>query len=446
MDKLKVVLSVLKKHHFWVLAGIIVAVALAVWATATADVTKRSDDRKAKIDSKFQAMTRILADAKHPNEETISIIEEKDEAEKEKALETWKKLYQEQKDKNRLPDNLTSEFKTFFESGEEIPQEYRAEYQIFLRGYVGELFFEKLDQIRPKGWKYGDPEPTSKEMVGIVDWDGWEDIIRSRFEWATPPGTELIRQTQEDLWVYEALVRIIRNTNEGATRPDMAAVKRINAMEIGADVAGLGTGSRGVGITLPQAGAAAAMKQDSGGRYVDEDGQALSPGKPGPFAEFKMMPIRLDLLVDQTMLPKLMVECANSTMPIEIRSVRLWPNEGSLFNPNEAGKPALTRGKSTQSSDAAADATAYRYIPVEIEGIICIYNPPDMELLGTGAAAEQPAGAPPTTPAVPAPTTPPAATPPATPPATTPPATPPATTPPTATSGTASSAGTGGSP
>ena len=42
-----------------------------------------------------------------------------------------------------------------------------------------------------------------------------------------------------------------------------------------------------------------------------------------PFAEFKLMPIRMSLIMDQHRIPKLLVECANSNMPIEVRRVRI---------------------------------------------------------------------------------------------------------------------------
>ena len=40
---------------------------------------------------------------------------------------------------------------------------------------------------------------------------------------------------QEDLWVYEALLRIIENTNQGYTSYYNAPVKEIDALQIGAD-------------------------------------------------------------------------------------------------------------------------------------------------------------------------------------------------------------------
>ena len=47
------------------------------------------------------------------------------------------------------------------------------------------------------------------------------------------PNSFQVRLAQEDLWVYEALLRIIRATNEGATSYHNAAIKRIEGLHIG---------------------------------------------------------------------------------------------------------------------------------------------------------------------------------------------------------------------
>ena len=70
------------------------------------------------------------------------------------------------------------------------------------------------------------------------------------------------------------------------------------------------------------------------GRYVDDKGEPLLyeseyPYAKHPYAEFKMMPIRMDLVMDQRRLPRLLVECANSNMPIEVRRIRIATGTGS---------------------------------------------------------------------------------------------------------------------
>ena len=52
-------------------------------------------------------------------------------------------------------------------------------------------------------------------LVGKVDWNPTDlKRIRAKFFWAKQPVTIQVRLAQEDLWVYEALLRIIAATNE----------------------------------------------------------------------------------------------------------------------------------------------------------------------------------------------------------------------------------------
>jgi hypothetical protein len=104
-----------------------------------------------------------------------------------------------------------------------------------------------------------------------------------------------------------------------------------------------------------------------------------------------MMPVAMNLIMDQRQLPKLLVECANSNMPIEVKRVRILKSQSM---PAPSGDPGF-------------EISPYD-VPVEIYGVIYIYNPPDRAKLGTGAASqEKPADG--TAPA--APGTPPAAAP-----------------------------------
>jgi len=216
------------------------------------------------------------------------------------------------------------------------------------------------------------------------------------------------------------------------------------------------------------------------GRYVDENAQPVAV-KNGvaehPYRQFKMMPIHLSLLMDQRKIPELMVKCANSNMPIKVRQLRLTPGQvpkidysgqtsgstrravmpsgGSGYGNFPGGVEGMEMGgrqpgggeeMMMPGAGGGRRGRGGSYqgpydMPVEILGIIYIYNFPRREELGMGVESAE-AG----TEATPAATTPPSTpettpaakpeTPPATPPATTPaakpattPATPPATTP-----------------
>ncbi len=82
------------------------------------------------------------------------------------------------------------------------------------------------------------PAAAEQEWIGTVEWNKSDyDALVHQFEWPETPSTLAIILAQEDLWVYEALARVIQRTNEGATGYANAAVKQINALEIGQNAA-----------------------------------------------------------------------------------------------------------------------------------------------------------------------------------------------------------------
>ncbi len=320
------------------------------------------------------------------------------------------------------------------------------------------------------------------KLVGVVDW-AKEDLDRlmRRFNWLSRPSTEEVRLAQEDLWVYEALLRIIAKTNGPAVKYQRdAPIKQIGALQIGADAvmawqtapggaiiggpgAAGGPGGRpeydgyvgssaGPGPRPP----AGSYGEGPGGpgqypasptdnRYVDGEGNPLGAAQEHPFAEFKLMPIRMLLLMNQTKLQKLLVECANSSMPVEVRSLAMgvpqgsMPGMGGLSTPigppagHQSYGPGYNGGRAAEYDGYQGSGVGPRGpggfsgqtlfiqrknldVSVDLRGTICIYNPPDEAKLGTGTAAEKtaepPAAAPVSPPAqTPTPQTPPAETP-----------------------------------
>ncbi len=126
-------------------------------------------------------------------------------------------------------------------------------------------------------------------------------------------------------------------------------------------------------------------------RYVDDKGKPLPYTPQYPYAkhpsdEFKRMPIHLSFVMDQRRLPKLLVECANSTMPIEVQYIRI------LKVASTAGAAGQTSGSApSKSGEGAGGLSSGDDREVEICGVIYIYNPPDRAKLGVAASAEKPA-------------------------------------------------------
>ena len=153
-------------------------------------------------------------------------------------LDAWKILYDEQIAKNPFPvEELGQDCKDVFDAAlntpkVEIPRPYREEYQNYIKNYFPKL--QKMIDIRrikedpsekDHGGKSGAAAPgafttgNNVEPQGLVHWElADRKNFEDRFVWQDTPSTLAILLAQEDLWVCQALLRVISNCNEGAAK------------------------------------------------------------------------------------------------------------------------------------------------------------------------------------------------------------------------------------
>ncbi|MCS7305270.1 MAG: hypothetical protein NZ602_09220 [Thermoguttaceae bacterium] len=530
MDYVRKILTVARKYHFWAVAVLVVVVLGVVWSSASARFYQTYKNREEQIQKDFNNIYQLAGMPDPVNEMVYTAIRSVHEQLQKNVMRGWRYLYEEQKKNNPLPPVLGERFKEEWEKrgpNEELPPDLREHYWNFIERYFPKLL-ERGGIRRPKnperlaGWTLGrgltapaETGPTTPigtteqiEYEGIVVWEdsNYKQFL-ARFHWNEMPSTQKVRLAQEDLWVYETLLGIIKELNKDATSHYNAVVKRIFALDIGQhatrafyearDALGLrslgGMGLAGVGGAggmpaelgpmsgppqpasapgaapapmpeapppgtagpsgipqtmppgmlegpgLPSSPAAGTTELDQlyAYRYVDQNEQPVpvENGVPKhPFSEFKMMPIRMRLLMDQRKIPELLVLCANSKMPIEVRQVRINPGRAAKVNygtsrtstaplmmPStgpimEGGAPIGPGGAGIGPSSSGleglwtppisvsaatglslggpgAGETFYQGpydLVVELLGIIYIYEPPDETKLGTGAALSTP--------------------------------------------------------
>lgn len=229
------------------------------------------------------------------------------------------------------------------------------------------------------------------EAEPIVYWNpqNQQDLLDTHFPFVSrggKPTTLEILYAQEDLWVLQAIMNIIQKTNRDATANYEAAVKEISSIQIGRTVRGrmgkispisLAQGANAVGgmgpggapgaspgMPAPGAGGAGPGAPTPGmpagpgmgspgmpgttdakaldpalGRYVDVNYLPLDPTtlRDAPksdnkdlaiYSVAKRIPIRMRLFIDQRSLNDLLAECGNSSLPVEVRQVRINCPEG----------------------------------------------------------------------------------------------------------------------
>ena len=268
----------------------------------------------------------------------------------------------------------------------------------------------------PRGGKRGEAvKPNVPEVLEDPDHDykvTWDTknqtAIHQELTFASTPTSPQVRFTQENLWVYRSLLNLIANVNDKATGHHNARIKEIRDLLIGnlageefkkgiagthiiksanaptVGVAPVLTNPDGDAIPPPTAAAAPVAVQVFGpdglplatpdaGRYVDAKGAPLVPGTNVADSEFKRMPVYLKLFMDQREISHLLVQCANSPLPVEVRQLRINP-KGTQINSQAVGK-----------QPGEQDQNPYDLV-VELHGIIYIFNPPNRTKLGLNPA------------------------------------------------------------
>ncbi len=414
MDQLKTIAKQVQKHHFWLLCVAAMIMALTGWIMASRSLSAVYAERKIAIMAKFTDLQGIQSTENPPNNEWKTAIDKLTDEERKKVASAWALVYNQQKDLLRWPEELGPQFLNFVNTkpqNAEIPQQFCGYYMDNVKNE-----FPKLSAIinadghgtKPAAAAAAKPDrptasPPDKPLGAStssakVAWDAAnQSEIQRTLTWSTIPTSQQVRLAQEDLWVYQALLLIIRKVNEGHY---VAPIRKISAITIGrpaAEESEAGMSPNHIYHIPAAAGAAAAepvkVVDPAAGppaldekRYVGPDGAALASGATAN-DQFKRMPVSLRLTIDQRQLNKLLVECANSPLPVEVRQLRINPS-------NDARKPEPQGASGGQSAVGPSTANDSYDVPVELHGIIYIFNPPDPTKVGGALNATADAGTP----------------------------------------------------
>lgn len=444
MDQVKVFLNTAKKHHFWILCATIMVLTLLGWYLSTGKLAAAYDSRHKNLQGEERKMENVARKVNHPNENIHVEMDKLLQARREVVRTAWGIKWRRFEEILVWPSELTNAFvasatqlrpieKFTLENSKKLEVRFRREYWNYVREEL-----PKLADIIGSHWR----EPETKAAAGgnlasrrpgtvgdnqtsphrtenlLVDWNAknQSEIETQHFHWRAVPTTGQVLYAQEDLWVLRALMDIIATTNKGAKTQSTAAVKAIQSIQLGKHA----TQPEGTIHLLVDSNSEDELKRPparaekgtadqeeinpADGRYVDEKYEPLTADalqKVGPskplLAIAKRMPIRMRLIIDQRKLSELLIECGNSTLIVEIRQVLFNPGarfEGRLEQQGGERSRNQKIGSQVGSSRLAETSSGSKYVgsqsdqnnsferPVELYGIIYIYNPVDKKLLG----------------------------------------------------------------
>jgi len=314
---------------------------------------------------------------------------------------------------------------------------------------------------------------AANDSKDLVRWSeaSQKELVSAVLPWFSrqgqPPSIHEIYYAQEDIWVIRGLMDIIAQTNSDARENFQAVVREIEWIRTGSKVsrdagalyasaaAGGGGGMMGMGGMPgmggggPPAGysgggaggapagyggagggkgglvpAAAAQRVDpADGRYVDTNfkpltgaqlrsAMNLATANDAVIAVAKRIPVRLRLKVDESQIGRLITECGNGKMMLEVLQLRYNTDPapaagaaggggggadmaGGSAKPSFGGAGGVgmmseegTSGTGGAAAAAGADESSTGEIPIEIFGLIYLFNPPlqDLTAVPNGAA------------------------------------------------------------
>ncbi|MCA9246738.1 MAG: hypothetical protein KDA42_06470 [Planctomycetales bacterium] len=448
MEKLKIFLAALKRQHFWVLGLVVVLLGVIAWSTASGTLSEEFDKNSSSISSLKDELDRIRNTSQHPNDAVLEEFQARNTELQEGVRSLWQKLYDRQRTTVLFwPRALGSDFidrinkMKFADTENEIPINFRERYQNYVRERFEELpdivDAQKISERQTNTGREGAgmvgegrlPMEDVDEKKYTVTWNG-QELIQQKLVWEETPSSLTVWVTQEDLWVYETLLLIIQQTNEEVMKTSPhPAVSVIEALEVGREASpGSVTTGRVLRVTGSEPGAGGREEMSAptysggeqelsmgryggeggpggpsaddtllDGRYLKADGTPRPASEENDTPEFKRLPVRMVLEMDEQAIPLLLAQCGSAPLPVEVRQVRVNQDRsargrsggGSMRGGEEGG--AMAGGQTTTIEPKVQHET------VTIQGIIYIFNPPDKEKLGITdeqlAAAEAPAAA-----------------------------------------------------
>lgn len=451
MDQIRTFFRVMWQQRFWVLSITALIIASLCWMLAASDIDKQFQAEITKVNTGFQKVNQINSTQYHGNPEVNEKDRDQAQILRKRVLELWTTLFQKQKEEALVwpEEDLKARFINEIKDKQFDDPISRTSRNVYFN-YIKENFEDLLKIVQAKdersasgsarrgGGEYGgefseygggarasvDGEEDDDYLVRWLD----QQEVADKMDFQEAPSARQIWVTQEDLWVYQTLLKVIADTNKakGANRPDNTAIRTIMTLSVGKDAAarqarqgsilmpavstgggrgeygsefggeygggeyggGGGYGSEFGGEYGGEFGGRGEYDGEGAGaddavlltgRYVDETGKPIEATEPSELGKtYRRLPVSMVLEMDERWVPKVLVECANATLPVEVTRLRVNPSEsgegfGGTGGTRGGGGEYGARGQSSSSAGMRDLST------VEIEGVVSIYFPPQKD-------------------------------------------------------------------
>ncbi|MCY2968150.1 MAG: hypothetical protein NT069_31725, partial [Planctomycetota bacterium] len=347
MDKLKQVL----KYQFWILLGLAVIFPLVGWFLASSGLAKGYEEREKKLNARFTELKASPADANGDWESNLKKLNDVQQLELAKA---WVSLWEPQQELKVWPEKLSTTDPENFTSADK--GYYRKNY-LALREAV-------FKQIQPVVEDEEDGKRKGRVAISLDTFPISEALGGPRVD---NPTSQEIEDAHEDLWLCSALIQVVNILNRDSSSQLDAIIPEISVFELRGGAKGGASapkkaapatgGTQGMLGMSPEAMMNMAKDQQKalgiGKMGPNGGGNALSGGGEGTTVgviptvafnpndefgdqgenpkqryidnkdEWKTRGFYLEMKINQSRVPELLVELSNCAWPIRITRVHI---------------------------------------------------------------------------------------------------------------------------
>jgi len=294
-DTIRPHLDMVRKHHFWILLGLVPLVVLPMVFLVRSRLAAEIDDARGQVESRLTALRSVEGIRPHPNEEWSGEIGKATTRVKQETLTEWRRFWDSQQPLRVWPASLGPDFVqrvTALKPNTKLPRPLLERYQNGVRAIVRTLPGRMgADETMVEGGPTGPRGPGAAAMMepgmprgrqagpekpaALVQWNpADQQRLYATFNWEKPPSTTQMLLAQEELWVYGVLADAIARVNRSSAAAYNAAIPLVDLLAVGYPAAEDNPGAVAGGrIVVPVAGAAA-----PGGEFMPPPDFAMPEG------------------------------------------------------------------------------------------------------------------------------------------------------------------------
>jgi len=357
MDKIKVVLAKIQRHHFWILAVVGIAIMLYCWNVSVREIERDFKKNKTAVSSQFKKMKTDSQRPVFPNESWIKETNNATNKVSGNVAAAWTSVLEMQQEGTAWPNHIVGD------DGNGTLEEDRGE--IDLIGFADAVAKEEPDEEKEGLVQYyAEAAPLLirdlRKTLGVAEdadqggvfWDqsnydllqdGYATAEIKKMKWSD------CRNRQKFLWVYQAMGHAIATTNidvddkynlpvhtikelavaGGAARLNEAKWSLQEVLENPTETETHGKGAKGKtvprrgGSTLQKRGKANASKtlKPRGNKALQKP-LADEIKTPPRVDGYELIPFRMQVRMDPHYLNALLGAISNSPLPLEIQGLR----------------------------------------------------------------------------------------------------------------------------